>query len=118
MPFLAKEHFPLSNEDIVSWTFDHVKYDWDKPIYIDGLNDKRSISARQAKKMVRQLAAGFKAIGVQKGDCVSIHSLNDITYPIFFLGVIAAGGVYAGTNPAYTEHELTHVRCVHSLVML
>ncbi|GIZ45028.1 hypothetical protein CKM354_000821200 [Cercospora kikuchii] len=108
MPFLAKEHFPLSNEDIVSWTFDHVKYDWDKPIYIDGLNDKRSISARQAKKMVRQLAAGFKAIGVQKGDCVSIHSLNDITYPIFFLGVIAAGGVYAGTNPAYTEHELTH----------
>ncbi|KAM3416146.1 hypothetical protein BST61_g7754 [Cercospora zeina] len=108
MPFLAKEHFPLSYEDILSWTFDHVKYDWDKPIYIDALNDKRSISARQAKKMVRQLAAGFKAIGVQKGDCVSIHSLNDITYPIFFLGVIAVGGVYAGTNPAYTEHELTH----------
>jgi acyl-coenzyme A synthetase/AMP-(fatty) acid ligase len=25
-----------------------------------------------------------------------------------FLGVIAAGGVYAGTNPAYTSHELAH----------
>ncbi|KAI5357211.1 putative AMP-dependent synthetase/ligase, AMP-binding enzyme domain, ANL domain-containing protein [Septoria linicola] len=108
MPFLAQEHFPLSNKDIVSWTFDHIKYDWDKPIYIDALDDKRFISARKARKLVRQLAAGFKAIGVQKGDCVSIHSLNDIYYPIFFLGVIAAGGVYAGTNPAYTPHELTH----------
>ena len=37
-----------------------------------------------------------------------IHSFNDIWYPIFFLGVIAAGGVYAGTNPAYTAHELAH----------
>ncbi|CAK4031062.1 acyl-coenzyme A synthetase [Lecanosticta acicola] len=108
MPFLAKEHFPLSYEDILSWTFDHVKYDWDQPIYIDALKPERSISARQAKKLVRQLAAGFKAIGVQKGDCVSIHSFNDIYYPIFFLGVLAAGGVYAGTNPGYTKHELTH----------
>lgn len=109
MPFLAKEHFPLSNKDILSWTFDDLKYDWDKPIYIDALDDKRSISARQAHKLVRQLAAGFKAIGVKKGDCVSIHSFNDICYPIFFLGVIAAGGVYAGTNPGYTQHELSHV---------
>lgn len=37
-----------------------------------------------------------------------IHSFNDIWYPIFFLGVIAAGGVYAGTNPAHTAHELAH----------
>lgn len=57
---------------------------------------------------MRKLAAGFKAIGVQKGDCVSIHSFNEIHYPIFFLGVIAVGGVYAGTNPGYTQHELTH----------
>ncbi|KAK4624064.1 Phenylacetyl-CoA ligase epaB [Fulvia fulva] len=108
MPFLAQEHFPLSNEDILSWTFDHVKYDWDEPIYIDALKPERSVSARQAKKLVRQLAAGFRALGLKKGDCVSIHSFNDIYYPIFFLGVLAAGGVYAGTNPAYTQYELAH----------
>lgn len=28
MPFLAKEHFPLSNKDILSWTFDDLQYDW------------------------------------------------------------------------------------------
>lgn len=110
MPFFAKEHFPLSHKDIVSWIFDDLPYDQDKPIYIDALDEKRSISAREARKLIRQLAAGFKAIGVQQGDCISIHSFNDIYYPLFFLGVIAAGGVSAGTNPAYTQHELAHVR--------
>lgn len=31
-----------------------------------------------------------------------------IEYCIFFLGVIAAGGIFAGTNPAYTAYELAH----------
>ncbi|EME45496.1 hypothetical protein DOTSEDRAFT_87834 [Dothistroma septosporum NZE10] len=108
MPSLAQEHVPLSNQDILSWTFDHISYDWDEPIYIDALNPNRSVSARQAKKVIRQLAAGFRAVGLKKGDCVSIHSLNDIYYPIFFLGVLAAGGIYTGTNPAYTPYELAH----------
>jgi acyl-CoA synthetase (AMP-forming)/AMP-acid ligase II len=108
MPFLAEEHYPLSNKDILSWTFDDLSYDWDMPIYIDALNPSRSISARQARTLARQLAAGLKKLGLQKGDCVSIHSFNDIYYPIFFLGVIAAGGIYAGTNPGYTAHELEH----------
>ena len=29
-------------------------------------------------------------------------------YPIIVLGIIAAGGVYTGTNPGYTSHELAH----------
>ena len=29
-------------------------------------------------------------------------------YPILFLGIIAAGAVFAGTNPAYTSSELIH----------
>lgn len=31
-----------------------------------------------------------------------------IYYPALFLGIIAAGAVFAGTNPAYTQYELTH----------
>ena len=29
-------------------------------------------------------------------------------YPVLFLGIIAAGGILAATNPAYTSNELTH----------
>ncbi|KAF2763696.1 acetyl-CoA synthetase-like protein [Teratosphaeria nubilosa] len=109
MPFLATEHYPVPNKDINSWTFDDYKHDWDAPIYIDALNPEGNhITARRARLLIRQLAAGFKALGLQRGECVCIHSFNDTHYPIFFLGVIAAGGVFAGTNPAYTPHELAH----------
>ena len=47
-------------------------------------------------------------MGVGKGDCVIIHSFNDIWYPILVLSIIGSGGVFAGTNPAYTPHELRH----------
>lgn len=31
-----------------------------------------------------------------------------INYPMLFLGIIAAGGVFTGTNPSYTEFEILH----------
>lgn len=108
MPFLAKEHHPVPTKDLLSWTFDDLSYDWDEPIYIDALDPKNAISARLAHKTIRQLVAGFRALGLKQGDCVNIHSFNSIWYPIEFLGVAAAGGVFAGTNPAYTPHELAH----------
>jgi acyl-CoA synthetase (AMP-forming)/AMP-acid ligase II len=37
-----------------------------------------------------------------------VHSFNDIHYPLLFLGIIAAGGVFTGTNPGYTQYELAH----------
>jgi 4-coumarate--CoA ligase len=43
-----------------------------------------------------------------RGDRVCIHSFNSVTYPILVLAIIGAGGTFAGTNPSYTHHELTH----------
>ena len=37
-----------------------------------------------------------------------MHSFNDIYYPLLFLGIIAAGGIFTGTNPGYTQYELAH----------
>jgi acyl-CoA synthetase (AMP-forming)/AMP-acid ligase II len=37
-----------------------------------------------------------------------IHSFNDIHYSILVLAIIGAGGVFTGSNPAYTANELTH----------
>lgn len=35
-------------------------------------------------------------------------SFNDIYYSMAFLGIVAAGGVFAGTNPSHTVYELAH----------
>ena len=77
-------------------------------ILIDVEDTTRSLSWRQSRKVVRQLIAGFRAAGIQPGDCVSIASFNDIMYPMLFLGLVGAGGVFSGSNPAYTPFEIEH----------
>ncbi|OAL36965.1 hypothetical protein AYO20_03734 [Fonsecaea nubica] len=103
MPYLAEEHYPIPGTDLLTWMFDdHVAYDEDKP------TPSRSISCRQARQMVRELAAGLRGIGLKKGDCVCVMAFNDIYYSMIFLGIIAAGGIFSGVNPSYTVFELAH----------
>lgn len=33
---------------------------------------------------------------------------SQLYYPLLFLGIVGVGGVFAGTNPAYTPFELVH----------
>ncbi|GKZ23751.1 hypothetical protein AbraIFM66951_000595 [Aspergillus brasiliensis] len=108
MYFRGEGSIDIPVQDIISWIFDQARYDVDKPVYIDASDPSRSISWRQARTLVRQLAAGLRAAGLENGDCVCLHSFNDIYYSIVVLGIIAAGGVYMGTNPGYTSHELSY----------
>ena len=59
-------------------------------------------------KTVRQLIAGLKYAGVQRGDTVCIHSFNSLLYPLLILAIIGVGGLSTGTNPSYTKSELSH----------
>ncbi|KAF2193159.1 acetyl-CoA synthetase-like protein [Zopfia rhizophila CBS 207.26] len=114
MPFLAKQHSRIPTEDILSWSIDSPQYDLDKPVYIDAANPQRTISARQGRSLIRKLAAGLRKQGLKKGDCVVVASFNDLYYPILALGIIAAGGVFTGTNPGYTSFEVAHhINIVH-----
>lgn len=47
-------------------------------MYIDAKDSSRSISLNQARVIVRKLVAGFQAAGLSKGDCVCLHSFNDV----------------------------------------
>ncbi|KAK2781973.1 hypothetical protein FQN52_000333 [Onygenales sp. PD_12] len=106
--FKPERYLDLPTKDILSWIFDSPSYDQDKPIYVDVQDPSKSISCNQARKIIRQLIAGLRAAGFKKGDCLNIHSFNDIYYSMVFLAVIGAGGVFAGTNPGYTQFELSH----------
>ncbi|KAF2233529.1 acetyl-CoA synthetase-like protein [Viridothelium virens] len=108
MPFLADKSCPLPTQDICSWIFDEPKYDIDQPIFLEATNPSNHITAKQARSLVRKLCAGFRKAGLKPGDCVTIHAFNSIYYPIIVLGIIAFGGIFAGTNPAYTPFELKH----------
>jgi 4-coumarate--CoA ligase len=66
------------------------------------------ITAAQAKLLIRQLIAGLRHAGIQKGDSVLIHSFNNIYYPILVLATLGCGAISTGTNPSYTSYELGH----------
>ncbi|GIJ86355.1 hypothetical protein Asppvi_005243 [Aspergillus pseudoviridinutans] len=107
MIFEPAERVLLPSVDVISYIFDNT-YDANRPIYVDVHNPSRSISCAQARKIVRQLIAGLRAWGVKPGDCVAIHSFNDIYYCMLVLAIVGAGGIYTGTNPSYTPMELSH----------
>ncbi|OGM48318.1 putative AMP-binding enzyme [Aspergillus bombycis] len=108
MIFEPPSRVPLPTTDVISYIFSDPPYDHDQPVYNDASDHSRSISYNQARVIVRKLIAGLHAWGVQKGDCVAIHSFNDIYYSMLVLAINGAGGIYTGTNPSYTPMELSH----------
>ncbi|KAI5818393.1 amp dependent CoA ligase [Pyronema omphalodes] len=98
--------FPSS--DILSWMFDQPGYDLNKTIYVSANDPSRSLTAGQCRDTIRRFAKGLQTAGFKKGDTLLLHSFNDISYPLVALGTIAAGGIWTGSNPAYTASELVH----------
>ncbi|KAH0604902.1 uncharacterized protein H6S33_006570 [Morchella sextelata] len=108
-PFFAgPKTGPLPTTDLLSWMFDNQPYDCDKKIYIDASDTTRFITSAIAKNIIRKLAKGLRDAGLNKGDCVLVHAFNDIYYSMLVLGIVAAGGVFTATNPAYTAREMEH----------
>ncbi|KAL6401322.1 hypothetical protein AUP68_15190 [Ilyonectria robusta] len=108
MSLFAPSKLPISNKDVVSFTFDNPTYDIDRPVFIDPHDPSNNFSPRRAKSLVRRLISGLKAAGLQPGDTVCIHSFNSLIFPLVALAIIGAGGRSTGTNPSYTSHELCH----------
>ncbi|OJJ80914.1 acyl--CoA ligase [Aspergillus glaucus CBS 516.65] len=56
----------------------------------------------------QRFAAGLRKSGLQTGDRVLLFSGNDLFFPVVFLGIIMAGGVFSSANPTYVARELAY----------
>ncbi|CAI7614319.1 unnamed protein product [Penicillium glandicola] len=56
----------------------------------------------------QRFAVGLRKSGLRPGDRVLLFSGNDLFFPVVFLGVIMAGGIFTGANPTYVARELAH----------
>lgn len=56
----------------------------------------------------QRFAAGLRKSGLQPGDRVLLFSGNDLFFPVVFMGVIMAGGVFSGANPTFVARELAY----------
>lgn len=56
----------------------------------------------------QRFAAGLRKSGLKPGDRVLLFSGNDLFFPVVFMGVIMAGGVFTGANPTFVARELAY----------
>jgi len=56
----------------------------------------------------QRVAAGLRKSGLQPGDRVLLFSGNTLLFPVLFMGVVMAGGIFSGANPTYIARELAH----------
>lgn len=56
----------------------------------------------------QRFAAGLRKSGLQPGDRVLLFSGNDLFFPVVFMGVIMAGGIFTAANPTYVARELAY----------
>jgi hypothetical protein len=120
--FKPERTVPVPTKDILSWMFDDPHFDRDEPvcleilkpnetdfaiatdgsqIYIDAKDTSRFLSSNQARVIIRKLVAGFQAVGLKKGDCVCIHSFNDVRFHfrLFTICLIVPIDILSHTSP-------------------
>ncbi|MGA7489297.1 MAG: AMP-binding protein [Xanthobacteraceae bacterium] len=64
---------------------------------------------RQLERLSNQAANGLKALGVKKGDRVTLFAQNSGEWVISYIGIAKAGGVLNPVNAMLTADELAYV---------
>ncbi|KAH6663262.1 4-coumarate-CoA ligase [Plectosphaerella plurivora] len=98
----------IPSTNILSYLFPKGREPSDEPTWIDSEDPSHNLSPRQLLLWVRRLASGLERLGLQRGDVVLLCTPNHIFVPVAYLGIVGAGCIFSGANPAYTASELQH----------
>ncbi len=78
----------------------------DKPALVFG---ERTFTFGELERLTNQAANGLKALGVAKGDRVTLFAQNSPEWAISYAGIAKAGGVINPVNAMLTADELVYV---------
>jgi 4-coumarate--CoA ligase len=70
--------------------------------------DTHFLTQEDFRSLSKCLAAGLQKAGLKPGDRVLLFSGNNLFYPVVFLGIILAGGIFTGANPGFVARELAY----------
>ncbi|MFZ2620525.1 MAG: AMP-binding protein, partial [Alphaproteobacteria bacterium] len=86
---------------------DAAAYQHPKRIFLNFLG--RTWTYQQVADSARTIAAALQAHGLQQGQRVGLCLPNCPYYPMFYFGILQAGGVVVNLNPLLTVAELQHM---------
>ncbi|OBT73527.1 hypothetical protein VF21_07252 [Pseudogymnoascus sp. 05NY08] len=113
MLYQADQNYTVPDVDVLSLLFDskHCDASEDTKIHIEAGNNANSVTKSQARDLTQRIAHGLRrnfnigAAGLGKDVVVCISSGQPLL-PVFFYGVVAAGGVYSAASSSFTTPEL------------
>ncbi|CAI7632954.1 unnamed protein product [Penicillium bialowiezense] len=77
--------------------------------YLDAARpDTHYLTTHDFRLWSQRFAAGLRKSGLKPGDRVLLFSGNDLFFPVVFMGVIMAGGIFTGANPTFVARELAY----------
>ncbi|EPS25210.1 hypothetical protein PDE_00142 [Penicillium oxalicum 114-2] len=80
-----------------------------KPCFLEAARaDTHYFTPHDFRLWSQRFAAGLRKAGLQPGDRVLLFSGNDLFFPVVFMGIIIAGGIFTGANPTYVARELAY----------
>ncbi|MEZ4524048.1 MAG: 4-coumarate--CoA ligase family protein [Thermomicrobiales bacterium] len=77
----------------------------DKVAFVDG-ETGATLTFGEVIEDSRRVAAGYAALGLQRGEVVALYSPNNLDWPIAYYGALLAGAVVTTVNPLHTSDEL------------
>ncbi|TVY93005.1 Acyl-CoA ligase, partial [Lachnellula willkommii] len=79
------------------------------PLSLDASRpDTHFLTHQSFKTWSQRLGAGLQKAGLEPGDRVLLFSGNSIFFPVAFMGILMAGGIFTGANPGYVARELAY----------
>jgi 4-coumarate--CoA ligase len=81
----------------------------DKIAFYDASRPETHFLTQESFRLWSQrLAAGLVKAGLKPGDRVLLFSGNSLFFPVVFMGILMAGGIFSGANPGFVARELAY----------
>ncbi|KAF5487674.1 4-coumarate--CoA ligase-like 7 [Colletotrichum siamense] len=110
MPIKSRWSEPIPNCSLQKWIFGSscaplsdrkAFYDADRP-------ETHYLTFADYRLVAKQIAIGLQKAGLKPGDRVLLFSGNNLFFPVIFIGVLMAGGIFTGANPTFVPRELAY----------
>lgn len=99
--------FPLL-ESTVGQLLDEAAEKWPDRTCVVSAHQNFRLTFSELLRRVDKLAAGFKKLGMQKGDRLAIWGPNDLEWLLTSLAIARIGGIIVAINPNYEQSELLY----------
>lgn len=110
MPWTSRWKVDVPDLTLPSYVFQSPTAELSEtPLLLDADRaDKYWLSHKTFRSWCQRFAAGLIKAGLKPGDRVLLFSGNTLFFPVVFMGVIMAGGIFTGANPTYVPRELAY----------